>query len=177
MNKRLLTMALVPLFIINVAALATFSYKRWHNSQPAEKSEGESGTWKELQGRMLLRPQQMEEMQDYRRSFERDIASLRQRIREKRSALIDETRKASPDLNRIDGIIEEIGVLQTLVQKKTIRNLLKDKEILTPLQEETYFSLFENHVRGRGMRYRRGGRGRGRNRRLEGSQREDTIYR
>ncbi|MBN1223914.1 MAG: periplasmic heavy metal sensor [Candidatus Aminicenantes bacterium] len=177
MKKRFFVMAFVPLFVINVAALATLSYNRWFSSKSMAASERTSDTWGELQEQMLLRPEQMKEMQDTRLSFERDIASLRQQMREKRNSLVDETRKASPNLNRIDRIIEELNGLQALVQKKTIRNLLKDKEVLTPQQEKRYFSLFENHVRGQGMRYRRRGDGRGRRRWLKETHKNEEINR
>jgi Spy/CpxP family protein refolding chaperone len=82
-------------------------------------------------------------------------------MEEKRLYLIDELKRPSPDLNHIDKIVDELSELQGEVQKKTIRNLLKDKELLTPGQQETYLSIFEEHMRGQGRGRGRRGRGRG----------------
>jgi Spy/CpxP family protein refolding chaperone len=79
---------------------------------------------------------------------------------EKRDALLEEVRNPSPNLNRIDSLIEEIGVLQINIQKKGARNLIKDKRILTPRQQEKYFSLFQEHLDRHGRRYRMRGKGR-----------------
>jgi len=99
-------------------------------------------------------------MQNLRLSFEKEIDSLRQRLWEKRNVLLEEARNPSPNLNRIDSLIEDISSLQTDIQKKSVRNLLQDKKLLTPKQQEKYFSLFEEHVEVRGRGYRKRGTGR-----------------
>jgi Spy/CpxP family protein refolding chaperone len=97
-------------------------------------------------------------MQNLRVSFEKEVESLRQRLWEKRNALMQEARASSPNLERIDSLIEEIGALQTDIQKKSIRSMLKDKRILTPGQQKKYFSLFEEHTQSRGRGYRQRGK-------------------
>jgi Spy/CpxP family protein refolding chaperone len=161
MKKRHLIIALVLLFVINITALATLSYNRWFKSWPQSTGQGDrSESWQRLQTQVSLSRQQAQTMQDLRLTFEREVESLRQQMWEKRNALLEEARNDSPNLNRIDSLIEEIGALQTAIQKRTVRNLLKDKQILTPQQQERYFSLFREHtqVRGRGFRKRGTGR-------------------
>jgi len=99
-------------------------------------------------------------MQNFRLSFEKEVDSLRQQLWEKRNFLLEEARNPSPNLNGIDSLIEEISALQADIQKKSVRNLLKDKEILTPGQQEKYFSLFKEHTQVRGRGYRKKGTGR-----------------
>jgi Spy/CpxP family protein refolding chaperone len=99
-------------------------------------------------------------MQKLRFSFEQEVESLRQQMWEKRNALLEEARNPSPNISRIDSLIEEIGALQTDIQKKSVRNLLKDKKLLTSRQQEKYFSLFEKHTQVRGRGHRRRGVGR-----------------
>jgi Spy/CpxP family protein refolding chaperone len=159
MRRRYFAIALFPLFVINIAALATLSYNRLMRPKAADVQETTPDTWRDLQEQMLLRSDQIKKMQDLRLSFEEEIAFLRGQMQKKRNILVEETKKDFPDLGRIDSIIEEISGLQTKIEKKTVRNLIRDKELLTPQQVERYFSLFENHVRGQGMRVR--GRGKG----------------
>jgi Spy/CpxP family protein refolding chaperone len=160
MKTRFLIIAMVFLFVINIAALATLSYNRWLKPRPATAESGQSETWQALQKQVDLSPQQSHTMQSLRLSFEQEVESLRQQMWENRNALLEEARNPSPKLDRIDSLIEEIGALQMDIQKRSIRNLLKDKNLLTPRQQEKYFSLFQEHMDGRGWRYRMRGKGR-----------------
>jgi Spy/CpxP family protein refolding chaperone len=161
MNKRLMIAALVLLVVINITALATLSYNRWIKTWPVSESQwNQSESWQKLQTEISLNPQQSQTMQDLRLSLSREVESIRQQMSEKRNALLEEARNSSPNLSRIDSLIEEISALQTEIQKKSVRNLLKDKKILTPGQQEKYFSLFEEHLQGRGWRHRMRGKGR-----------------
>lgn len=160
MKKRMLIIAMVLLFVINITALTRLTYNRWIKPRSAPVPSSQSETWQTLQERVSLSPQQSQSMQELRLSFEREVESLRQQMWEKRNVLLEEARHPSPDMNRIDSLIEEIGALQTDIQKKSVRNLLKDKNILTPKQQEKYFSLFEEHTQVRGRGYRKRGKGR-----------------
>ena len=160
MNKRIFIIAMVLLFVINITALATLSYNRWLKPRTASLESSQQETWRALQKQVSLSPQQSQTMQNLRLSFEQEVESLRQQMWEKRNALLEEARNPSPNMNRIDSLIEEIGALQTDIQKKSVRNLLKDKKLLTPRQQEKYFSLFEKHTQVRGRGHRRRGAGR-----------------
>jgi hypothetical protein len=161
MKKRLLIFAIVLLCIINITALATLSYNRWIRPQQEDVSMEGASAWEAMQIQIDLKPNQMQRMQGQRLSFEKEVESLRLQMEEKRIDLIEEARNSMPDLDRIDGIVDELSVLQAEVQKKTIRNLIKDKKILSPGQQERYFSMFEKHMHGRGQGQGRRGRGRG----------------
>lgn len=160
MKKRLFIIAMVLLFVINITALSTLSYNRWIKARPAPLQPDQSETWLTLQKQVSLSSQQSQTMQNLRLSFEKEVDSLRQQMWEKRNFLLEEARNPSPNLNRIDSLIEEISALQVEIQKKSVRNLLKDKEILTPGQQEKYFSLFEKHTQVRGRGHRKKGTGR-----------------
>jgi Spy/CpxP family protein refolding chaperone len=161
MKKKLLIVSLALLFVINITALATLSYNRWFKPLPLSDTPGDqSESWQKLQTEISLTPHQSQNMQGLRLSLEREVESIRQQISEKRNTLLEEARNPSPDLNRIDSLIEEIGVLQTDIQKKSVRNLLKDKRLLTPGQQEKYFSLFEQHMQAQGWRHGMRGKGR-----------------
>lgn len=162
MKKRILILAIVLLCVINITALATLSYNRWFRPQQTETAAEITEAWDTLQAQIALGPHQMQRMQGLRFSYENEVESLRQQMWEKRNRLMDEVRNSSPNMNRIDKMVDELSELQAEVEKKTIRNLIKDKEILTPGQQERYFSLFESHMHGQGRGYgRRGSGGRG----------------
>lgn len=160
MKKRLFIITMVLLFVINITAFTTLSYNRWLKPRPFSLESDQSETWQTLQKHVSLNAQQSQTMQNLRLAFEKEVDSLRQQLWEKRNALLEEARKPSPNLNRIDSLIEEISSLQTDIQKKSVRNLLKDKRLLTPQQQEKYFSLFEEHTQVRGRGYRKRGTGR-----------------
>jgi len=161
MKTKLLIIFLVLLFIINITALATLSYHRWFKPLLLSEAQWDQPeSWQKLQTEISLTPHQSQTMQELRLSLEKEVESIRQQMSEKRHALLEEARNPSPDLNRIDSLIEEIGSLQTDIQKKSVRNLLKDKRLLTPGQQEKYFSLFEQHMQGEGWRHRMRGKGR-----------------
>jgi Spy/CpxP family protein refolding chaperone len=161
LKKKHFVIATVFLLVINLTALATLSYNRWIRPQLQDVQQESVEALDSMRSEMRLTPGQFERMQGRRVSFEREIESLQSKMQEAKNALIRETRRPSPDLDRIDAIIEEYSNLQALIQKKTMRNLLKDRELLSPRQQETYFSLFEDHMRGQGRKYRGGRRGKG----------------
>jgi Spy/CpxP family protein refolding chaperone len=161
MKKKILIFAIVLLCLINLTALATLSYNRWIKPQQKDVSAGQASAWEAMQIQIDLKPNQIQRMQGLRFSFEKNVESLRQEMENKRIHLIEELRNPSPDLDRIDKIVDELSGLQAEVQKKTIRNIINDKKLLTPGQQERYFSLFEQHMHGQGRGQGRRGRGRG----------------
>jgi len=160
MKKRLFIIIMVLLFVINITAFTTLSYNRWLKPKTSPQQPDQSETWQTLQKEVSLSPQQSQTMQDLRLSFEKEVDSLRQQMWDKRNFLLEEAQNPSPNLNRIDSLIVEISALQVEIQKKSVRNLLKDKKLLTPQQQEKYFSLFEEHVEVRGRGHRKRGTGR-----------------
>lgn len=163
MKKKFFIMILVLLFLINITALATLSYNRWFKTKPADVEPEPTDSWTVFQEQISLSPRQSKMMQGFRLDFEKEVESLRRQMEEMRNSLIEEARNPSPDLNRMDKIIEELSSLQASIEKKSMRNLLKDKELLSSGQQERYFSLLKRHAQGRGWGHgRRGARGRGR---------------
>ncbi|MBN2245040.1 MAG: periplasmic heavy metal sensor [Candidatus Aminicenantes bacterium] len=159
MKKRVVFIVLIFLFIINLTAVATFSYNRWLKPKTDIAEESPQEIWESIQEQVALDPPQLETMKNQRLSFEKEILSLRMEIWQKRRVLIEEIRNPDPDLSRIDKAIDELSRLQVEIQKKTIRNILKDKEILSPWQQRRYFSLFERHLQQPGRGWGKGGWG------------------
>lgn len=159
MKKRIVLIILIFLFIVNLSAIFTFSYNRWLKPKINISEEDSQEIWDSIQDQVVLDPPQLEKMKSMRFSFEKEILSLRMEIWQKRRVLLEEIRNPNPDLARIDKAIDELSRLQAEIQKKTIRNILKDKEILSPRQQRRYFSLFERHLQRPGRGWGRGGHG------------------
>jgi Spy/CpxP family protein refolding chaperone len=152
--KYLLTLLLV----INVTALVTFAYHRWF--RPGGETPAAAGTPAEAFARMLwLSSRQEMCLRDIRASFDAETEDLQTRIQEKKGAMVEEMKKASPDGAALDRLVDEVGRLQTEIQKKAVARLLEEKSILTEEQKEAYVRMFEDHLcrRGKGARTRPGG--------------------
>ena len=169
MNKKFIPLALAFLFIINITGLAALAYNRWIRSPDPYLPEETLWTPEALQEPIALNREQVQQMKSLRSDLEDNVSTLREQMQVKRQLLIQEARQSEPDLEAIDKVIDEISGLQAHIQKKTIRNLMQDKQLLNPTQQSQYFSLFENHVRSMG-------RGRGRRVRGRGGQGRQRIY-
>lgn len=160
MKRRILPIILALLFIVNLSALAALAYNRW--LKPADTYPGEPlANLDVLQQPIGLDQGQLQQMRGLRGALEDEVVSIQEQIQQRRQALILEMQNSEPDLSLVDDMIDEIASFQSQIQKKTIRSLMRDKELMTPSQQTRYLSLFEEHVRGMG---------RGRGRRVRGRQ-------
>lgn len=145
-----MTYGLVFLIAVNITALLTLAYNRLYiqEKQPpeADPARAVEAVKKELQ----LTPQQTHKMIDTRNSYQEQIQPEMLKIQEKKRILFEEITKDNPDLALINSYIDEISHLQAEIQKKAVKNLLKEKSILNKNQQKHYFSLCEQHVCGQG---------------------------
>jgi Spy/CpxP family protein refolding chaperone len=160
MKRNVLLLVLVFLFIVNGTALVTLAYHRW--IKPAPEYSGQE-TVDALRETMSLTEGQLLKMKRLREALDSRVEVLRDQIQVKRAELMAALEEADPDLASIDRTIDEIGALQSRIEKQTVRNLLRDKRVLNPAQQSQYLGMFREHVRGRGL-----GRGQGRGRRARG---------
>jgi Spy/CpxP family protein refolding chaperone len=145
MKKRLWTLGLILLVIINVSALLTFAYNRWLRG-PGERPAASPDMADLFTRQLCLSGEQEKCIRDIRFHFDSDFADVQARMREKKRAMVEEMKKESPDGATIDKLIEDISRLQAEIQKKAVLNLLKEKEVLTDEQRATFFRMFEDHV-------------------------------
>lgn len=145
MKKRLWTLGLILLVIINVSALLTFAYNRWLRG-PGERPAASRDLADLFTRQLCLSGEQEKCIRDIRFHFDSDLADVQARMREKKRTMVEEMKKESPDGATIDRLIEEISRLQAEIQKKAVLNLLKEKEVLTDEQKAMFFRIFEDHV-------------------------------
>ncbi len=141
MKTKLGRLALLLLIVINFSALLTFAYNRW-----APKPAGAPAAKGSFARELCLSGMQEKCIKGFRGAFDSETRDVRTKMQEKRRALVEELRKASPDRATLETLIEDISRLQAEIQKKAVENILKEKEVLTDEQKAKFFRLFEDHV-------------------------------
>jgi Spy/CpxP family protein refolding chaperone len=154
MKKRFINYGIIFLIIINISALFTLAYNRWFRVPPAYVPSGSGEPLAAAQARLSLNDEQLQQMTTQRVAFEAEIEEIQIKMQEKRKALVEEMKSATPDSALIEKLIDEIGHLQAQVQKKAVGCLFKEKQLLTPDQQEKFFKMFEAHVCTRGLGHR-----------------------
>jgi Spy/CpxP family protein refolding chaperone len=151
MKRNLVILALIVLVAVNISALATIIHDRSSRGSRAGVGRPRGHPIVYLREHLGLDDSQIAEFEARRESFERDNEKLHDRMEERRKALMEELRAEYPDTLRIDQIVDEIGTLQADLQKRALRHMLQEQEILTPEQREKFFSMFDRHFHQRGQ--------------------------
>ena len=149
-KNKVMIYGLVFLIAINIAALLTFAYNRWHVREKSSQALDPARTIDSVRKELNLTLQQAHKMIDHRNSYQQQIKPEILKIQEKKRQLFDELRSEKPDQSRINSFIDEISLLQAEIQKKAVKNFLKEKSILDKNQQKHYFSICEQHVCGQG---------------------------
>ncbi len=159
MKKNLIIVILILLTIVNVAALATIAYHRFHfkrhfplmggpDMQPDRHMDF-------IKHELGLNEKQVRQFESQDKKFWEETKPIHDSLRAKRKELMDEIAAEEPNVEKLDKLAEEIGTLEIMLKKKTTAHLLEGKAILTPEQQKNFFSLFkEGRDRMRGWRDR-----------------------
>jgi len=142
MKKNLLILGFILSLGINIGVLATIGYNRLEKSCPGGDAEKErhaamSFLIKELD----LSPAQEKEIESLRKSLEPKVEEIRIKLREKRVQLFNLLKESQAEYEKINNQLSEIKSLQTEIEKMAIANLLQEKKILSPEQQEKFFSI------------------------------------
>jgi Spy/CpxP family protein refolding chaperone len=142
MKKNLIILFLVFLTIINVAALATIAYHRFHPKRPFS-SEGPPDVHRNfIQQELGLNEEQTKEFETHFEAVRKETEPILDSLEVTRKKLMDELSGDEPDRDKLDSLAEEIGSLQAELQKKMIGHLLEGTSLLTPEQQKKFVSLF-----------------------------------
>jgi len=162
MKKNLVILLLILLTIVNVAALATIAYHRFHPKKHFP-SMGRPGRHMDfIKQELDLNEEQVQELESQDKKFREETKPIHDSLKAKRKELMDEITAQEPDVEKIDKLIEDIGILEVELTKKTTMHLIEKKSLLTPEQQKKFFSLFkERRDRMRGFRERGRGIGKG----------------
>ena len=155
MKKNLVILFLVLLTIVNIAALATFAYHRFHPKMPFPTMERPGTPESFIQRELDLNEEQAKEFEAHFKKFRMETEPILDSLRAKRAKLTEEMSTEGSSVAKLDSLTEEIGALEVRLQKKTIMHMLEAKTFLTPEQQKKFFSLFrEGRERIRGWRDR-----------------------
>ncbi len=159
MKKNLLILFLIVLTVINVTALVTIAYHRFHFKRDFPLM-GRSDIRPErhmdfIKDELGLNEEQVKEFESRNKRFREETKAIHDSLRAKRWELMDEIAAEEPSAEKLDRLTEEIGTLEIALKKRTTAHLLEGKAILTPEQQKKFFSLFkERRDRARGFRDR-----------------------
>jgi Spy/CpxP family protein refolding chaperone len=143
MKKNLVILFLALLIIVNIAALATFAYHRFHPKGPFHPMDRPDTPERFVRRELDLNEEQAKEFEAQAKKFQEEIEPIRDSLEAKRSDLMNEIMAKEPSMDKLNQLSEEIGALDVRLQKKTIMHMLEGKAFLTPEQQKKFFSLFK----------------------------------
>jgi Spy/CpxP family protein refolding chaperone len=145
---------------VNIGILATVGTARARAERPEWRShdrwEGERGAPRVvgLADRLGLDEETKRIFLEQHRQFFDSLQSLRREIGETKEALRQEVGSPSPDLGRIDELLDRSSELNTRMERAFVDNVLAVRQILSTDQQDAYLRLLrrarEQGERGRG---------------------------
>lgn len=145
MKIRTLIYITLLLLIVNVAALVTIIAQRSGYSFDHPPRE---------EARRFPKPEKIfseAEREQFRQRmsiFEEEIVPLRSALQDQRRELFESLKQTEPDTNQIYIRIEEIGRLQTEIQKKLISRTLLEGPVLGPERRALLLRALEERAQG-----------------------------
>ncbi|MGB7062935.1 MAG: periplasmic heavy metal sensor [Candidatus Zixiibacteriota bacterium] len=162
MKKNLIILFLIVLTIVNVTALVTIAYHHLESKRRFRPMGRPDTPMNFIKQELDLNEKQVKEFESQDKRFREETKPILDSLRAKREDLTNEIRAEEPNVEKLDKLAEEIGVLEVVLKKKTTMYLLKRKSFLTPEQQQKFFSLFKEGrdrmkmLRKRGERIGRG---------------------
>ena len=142
MKKNLLILGFILSLGINIGVLATIGYNRLEKScQGGDAEKERHAAMSFLIKELDLSPAQEKEIESLRKSLEPKVEEIRIKLREKRVQLFNLLKESQAEYEKINNQLSEIKSLQTEIEKMAIANLLQEKKILSPEQQEKFFSI------------------------------------
>lgn len=136
MTSRFRNTLLAVSLALNVGFIATAALRHWTGSAP-----GPQDAVAPLVQRLNLSAAQQAAWTALEGPFLNDLAGNWAAIRAQREALLAEIFAAHPDEARLAGIQERIAALQDSQQKRVIRQLLAERGVLDPHQQDILRNL------------------------------------
>lgn len=146
MRKKWIIFGISLLVIINLSALATMGYHRWCRYRVECRYRKIQLEEKTFYQQLSLSNDQIEKMKTCRQSFLTQADQINSVLHQKRSELVDLLITSEPDSERIHIVLNHIDSMQAELHKSVIYYLLKEKELLTPEQQEKFFSIIKERI-------------------------------
>ena len=82
-------------------------------------------------------------MEVCRKVFSEDIDQKREILNHKRNELVELISQPTPEAEKIDSLLVEIGNAQTELEKDVVNHILHEKELLNPEQQKKFLDLIK----------------------------------
>jgi hypothetical protein len=143
-KKNLLTIILVVLIAINIAALATLFFWHHHGDATEDRSErhkrmGDDFLKKELN----LSDEQTKQMDQLKLAHRDTLALMAGKMREKRNFLTLEMMKTTPNDSLMNATCDEIGVIYATIRKLNIVHYREMKNLCNDEQKKKLDTVFK----------------------------------
>ena len=159
MKKKNVVYLLILSFIFNIAFLGSLGYrmieKKRRKTAWAERAERGRKSFNEW---LELTEDQIAKLEEIREKFPSRIHSLRMQMNEERKKLGPMLRHESPDTIKIMAHLRSINQMQVEIENSIIQQVLREKAVLTPGQNEKYLKMVERHLGASSFRRRNSSR-------------------
>ena len=149
-KKRLVVLLIVFLLIINVAAISTIIFHRYfipdHVLQ-GNKFENPVGYMRKT---INLDSKQEKIFRKLNSDYRKKSAETLEMLKIKRVEMLEEISCPEPNIEKLDEIANEIGVLHADLKKLTIRNFLEMKNNCMPEQQQKFKKMYRRMLMGKG---------------------------
>ena len=146
MRRKWITLGVSLLVIINLSALATMGFHRWCRYRAECRHRKSLMEEKSFYQQLALSDDQIEKMKSRRHAFLAQADRIGSLLHEKRIELVDLLMSPEPDSGNIHTLLAHIDSMQAELQRSLIHYLLKEKEMLTPEQQEKFFSIIKERI-------------------------------
>ncbi len=150
MSVKTLVYLVIVLLVINVAAIGTIVYEYFNRPEMpfmplTPRPGGGSDDWRGMRG-LGLTTEQMERLRESRSKLREILQAEETQVNELRRRLMEEVSKSEPSRERVYQLVEEMGRIQTEIQKKVIDNIIEDGAVLEPQQREMLLRMLEQRA-------------------------------
>lgn len=149
-KKRLIVLLITFLLIINVAAISTIIFHRYfipaHVLQ-GNKFENPVGYMRKT---LNLDSKQEKVFRVLNSDYRKKSAETLEMLKMKRVEMLEELSLPEPNIDKLDEIADEIGVLHADLKKLTIKNFLKMKDNCTVEQQQKFKRMYRRMLMGKG---------------------------
>ncbi len=146
MKKKLIIWGVVLLTVINLASLATRAYHRWGDDERRGR-EGRREGRVSITEQLGLTAAQGEQVRTMRAELGERLTPYREAYRDKRDQLYDLLMLQNADNEEIARIKAELDSLQVEREAVVFDFIVAHKEVLTPEQQTTFFTMIKERFR------------------------------
>lgn len=142
MTKKWFIILLILITVVNLSALGTFIYNRCCPSPETNCMMNEIGDHCcYMQQHLNMTDEQTSKIGAVEKSSRPITETLAIQMKDRRIELVKELMETKTDSIKIELILQEIDSLQATMQRQIVHRLISEKGILTPQQQEKFYSL------------------------------------